>query len=127
MNVPKWFGREPAWWVNLGGLVVVLVGTLLPGFSPVQQGWFNAVIAAIVGLLIAAMTHDGVVAAAVGAVKAVIVVISGYGLVPVIHTLNGNQQLAVYAVLTFISAAYVRTQVTAPVPAEIGAHVAAAR
>lgn len=111
----KWFGREPAWWLNLAGLVVVLIGTLVPAFGAVQQGWFNGVVAAIVGVLIAVSTRDGVVAAVVGVVKAVIVVVSGYGFLPVVHTLSGNQQLAVYAVLSFVAAAYVRTQVTAPV------------
>lgn len=111
----KWFGREPAWWLNLAGLIVVLVGTLAPGFSAVQQGWFNGIVAGAVGVLIAVSTRDGVVAAVVGLVKAVIVVVSGYGWLPVVHTLNGNQQLAMYAVLSFVAAAYVRTQVTAPV------------
>ena len=109
------FKREPAWWTNLAGFIIVLLATLIPNFSPVAQGWWNGVVAALVGLVIAAMTKNGLVAALVGFGKAAIVVVSGYGWLPVIHQLNDAQQAALWAVLAFISAAYVRTQVTATV------------
>lgn len=110
------FKREPAWWVNLGGVLIVFLGTLFP-LTDVQQGWWNAVVASVVGVVVAAMTHDGVVAAAMGLFKAAVVLSAGYGVIPVVHTLSSAQQAALYTVLAAISAAYVRTQVTAKVSA----------
>lgn len=108
--------REPAFWVGLGGTLIALLGTVF-GFSSVQEGWWSAGDAALVGVVVAFMTHDGIVAAVLGLLKAAIVLCLGYHWIPGLQNVSADQQAAVYTVLAMIVAMFTRTQVTATVDA----------
>jgi hypothetical protein len=103
-------GREPAAWLALFAVAVKLFSAFVMDVDEQTQAWVNAAAAAGMGVLIAWMTKDGVVAAILGLVQAVISLAVGLGL---------DWDVATQAVvLSFVSlalGAYDRTQVTAPV------------
>jgi len=107
------FGREPAAWLALFAVAVKLFSAFVMDVDMETQAWVNAVAAAGMGVLIAWITKDGVVAAILGLVQAVISLAVGLGL---------DWDVATQAVvLSFVSlalGAYDRTQVTAPVTRE---------
>lgn len=106
-------GREPAAWLALFAVAVKLFSAFVIDVDMETQAWVNAVAAAAMGVLIAWTTKDGVVAAILGLVQAVISLAVGLGL---------DWDVATQAVvLSFVSlalGAYDRTQVTAPVTRE---------
>ncbi|MFF0409048.1 hypothetical protein ACFYUY_01260 [Kitasatospora sp. NPDC004745] len=109
----KLFGREPALWL---GFIAVLVKTLAAFGLHVtndQQAVINAAAAALVGLAVAIAAHDGVSAALIGAVQAVIALAVGYGL-----NWSADQQAVIMSLVAAAVAMWTRTQVTAPVPAQ---------
>ncbi|GAA2740596.1 MULTISPECIES: hypothetical protein [Kitasatospora] len=110
--MPRLLGREPA---VLLGLIAVLVKTLTAfglDVSPDRQALVNACAAALVGLGVAVVTHDGTSAALLGAAQAVIALAVGFGL----HWSTDQQAVAMSLVATAV-AMWTRTQVTAPIPA----------
>ncbi|MFJ9771252.1 hypothetical protein ACIRVF_08405 [Kitasatospora sp. NPDC101157] len=108
----KLFGREPALWATLAAVLVKIVAAFGLHFSGDQQALVNAVVAAGVGLAVAVMTRDGVSAAAMGAVQAVLALAVGLGL----HW-SAEQQATVMSLVAAAVGMWTRTQVTAPVPA----------
>ena len=104
------FGREPAAWLALFAVAVKLFSAFVMDVDEETQAWVNAAAAAGMGVLIAWITQDGVVAAVLGLVQALIALAVGLGL---------DWDVATQAVvLSFVSLAlggYDRTQVTAPV------------
>lgn len=105
-------GREPALWLTLGAIIVKTVAAFGVGVSPDQQSVINAAAAALVGLIVAATTGDGVVAAVLGLAQAVIALAVGFGL-----NWSSDQQAIVMSLIGAAVAMFVRTQVTAPVSA----------
>jgi hypothetical protein len=110
MRSVKIFGREPAVWLALIAAALKLVGAFWVGLGPDQQAWINAVLAAAMGLAIAFIVHDGVVAAVLGLAQAILSLAVGYGL-----DWSADQQAVVMAFVTMVAGAFDRTQVTAPV------------
>ena len=108
----KIFGREPVLWLALVAVIVKFVSAFWIHVSPDQQTGINAVAAAVLGLLIALSTHDGVSAAILGFVQAIVALGVGLGL----H-LNADNQALVMSLATAVLAMFTRTQVTAPVSA----------
>lgn len=107
------FGREPAAWLALFAVAVKLFSAFAIEVDEQTQAWVNAVAAAGMGVFIAWATKDGVVAAILGLVQAVIALAVGLGL--------GWDVATQAVVLSFVSlalGAYDRTQVTAPVTRE---------
>jgi microsomal dipeptidase-like Zn-dependent dipeptidase len=104
-------GREPAALLALFAVAVKLFSAFV--IDEQTQAWVNAAAAAGMGVFIAWATKDGVVAAILGLVQAVIALAVGLGL---------DWDVATQAVvLSFVSlalGAYDRTQVTAPVTRE---------
>ena len=108
------FGREPAVFFEM--LVAVALGVLLT--TPLQEpalGYANAAVVAAGGLLTAAFVKgDQVLPALIGFIKAAFALILGLGVV-----LPVNLETGILAIVSAIGAAYVRTQVTAPVPPKL--------
>ena len=110
MSPVRIFGREPAAWLALFAVAVKLFSAFVMHVDQDTQAWVNAVAAAAMGLLIAWITQDGVVAAILGLVQAVISLAVGLG----VHWDTTTQALVLSAVSLALGA-YDRTQVTAPV------------
>lgn len=106
------FGREPALWLALVAIIVKTVAAFGLHVSVDQQSVINAVAAALVGLIVAASTGDGIVAAVLGLAQAAIALAVGFGL-----GWSADQQAVVMSLAAAAVAMFVRTQVTAPVAA----------
>lgn len=105
------FGREPAVWLALIGALVSALSAFWLHLSVEQQGAVGAAAALVVGLVTAVMTGDGIVAAVLGLAKALFLVMVSFGM----H-LSPDRQAVLYTLLAAALAAFVRTQVVAPVP-----------
>lgn len=105
------FKREPAAWLALVAVIVKLVTAFGLNLSTDQQAWVNAAAAAIVGLVVAIVVHDGIGAAVVGLVQAALALAVGFGL-----DWSAEKQAVVLSLASAIVAMWTRTQVTAPVP-----------
>ena len=110
--MPRIFGREPALWLGLFAITLKALSAFAFHATVDQQAIVNAVAAAAVGLFVALMTRDGVVAALLGMVQAVIALGVGFGL----HV-SADTQAVLMSFAAAVVAMFVRTQVIAPVPA----------
>lgn len=108
----KIFGREPAAWMGLIAVIVKLVAAFGLDVSAEQQATINGVAAAIMGVLIASLVHDGLGAAIIGLAQGALALALGFGL-----DWTADRQAVVMAAVTVVVAMWDRTQVTAPVPA----------
>jgi hypothetical protein len=108
------FGREPALWLAAVGVAVKLIGAFWIDLTTDQQAGLNAVAAAVIGLAVAAMVKDGQVAAVLGLAQALLAVALGFGL----H-FSAESQAMIMSFVGLVANAFVRTQVTAPVPQDI--------
>lgn len=106
-------GREPAAWLTLFAVAVKLFSAFVINVDINTQAWVNAAAAAGMGLLIAILTKDGVVAAILGLVQAGLALAVGLGL-----DWSADKQGLVLAFVSLVLGAYDRTQVTAPVTRE---------
>jgi cell division protein FtsW (lipid II flippase) len=111
--MPKILGREPALWLALVGVLVKALAAFGMNVSADQQALINALAAAIVGLVVAFLVHDGGAAAVLGLVQAAIALAVGYGL-----DWSADQQAVAMSLVAAAVAMWTRTQVTAPVPAK---------
>jgi hypothetical protein len=111
--MPKILGREPALWLALAAGLVKLIGAFWLHLSVDQQSLINALIAAIVGLVVARIVHDGMSAALLGVAQGSLALSVGFGL----H-MSADLQATILSTVGVAIAMFVRTQVTAPVPAE---------
>lgn len=118
----KIFGREPSLILGLfAAAVQLLAATLLP-LTIEQQGVLNAVAVTVLGFMTAAaVSAERAAPAVLGVVQAVLACALAFGV-----ALEPSAQAAIMAFVSAAVAAYVRTQVVAPVPAiEVdGAHAA---
>jgi len=110
----KIFGREPAVYLAVVAALVYLCSAFVFHLTDGQAALINGAAAAVIGVITALSVHDGGSAAALGFIKAALSLALGFGL-----KLSPDQQLAVMLVATTLVAAFVRTQVTAKVPAAI--------
>jgi len=110
----KILGRDPAVWL---GLVAVIVQALVAwgvDLTKDQQGYINAAATALMGLILAVtVSHEQVVAAAGGLLGAVLQLAVAFG-----AHISQDQIATAGAVVTAVLAAWLRTQVTAPVAAD---------
>ncbi|MFF0295540.1 hypothetical protein ACFYST_06015 [Kitasatospora sp. NPDC004614] len=109
--MPRILGREPALWLALVAVAVKLGAAFGLRVTDDQQALVNAAAAALVGLVVALVVHDGRGAAVLGLVQAALALAVGYGL----HWSADQQAVALSAVAAVV-AMWTRTQVTAPVP-----------
>jgi len=108
----KILGREPVLWLSLVAIVVKVVSAFLVHVSTDQQAVINATAAAVAGLLVALSTRDGESGAILGVVQALLALGVGFGL-----RWTPEQQAMVMSLSATVVAMFLRTQVTAPVPA----------
>lgn len=108
----KLFGREPAVWLGIVAVCVQFFSAFVVNVSQDTQALVNAVAAAAVGVIVSFMVRDGIVAALAGLAQAALALGMNLGL-----DWSGDRQAAVMAFITMVGQAFVRTQVTAPVPA----------
>jgi intracellular septation protein A len=107
--------REPALFSALAASVIQLVAAFFVPLSVDQQGILNAVVVAILGLATTIMLKsDGISAAALGLVKALIALGIAFGL-----AWSPEQQAVAMSLAAALSAMFVRTQEVAPVPAVV--------
>jgi asparagine N-glycosylation enzyme membrane subunit Stt3 len=107
----KIFGREPALIAALFAAAIKLVAAFWIHLNVDQQSALNAVVAAILGLIVAFTVGDGIQAAVLGFAQAALALAIGFGL----HMTADNQAV----LMSFVAVAvgmFVRTQVQAPVP-----------
>lgn len=112
--MPLIFGREPAMWLAFIAVIIKVGAAFGLDVSPGQQAVINAAAAAIVGLAVAVLVHDGAGAAILGVVQAAIALAVGFGL-----DWSADRQAVVMSLAAAAVAMWTRTQVTAPVSAEI--------
>lgn len=109
--MPKILGREPALILSLVASSIRLLAAFVIDLSADQQAVLNAAAAAVVGLLIAWRVRDGQVAAVLGVVQALLSLGVGFGL----H-IDAEHQAVIMSFVGTALAAFIRTQVVAPVP-----------
>lgn len=100
--------REPAVWAAFFAAAIKLVAAFLIHLSTDQQSALNAIVAAVIGLVVAFSVRDGIQAAVLGFAQALLALAIGFGL----HVTAENQAV----VMSFVAVAvgmFVRTQVTA--------------
>lgn len=109
----KVFGREPALWSALATSAIALFSAFVLPLSIDQQGVLNAVVAALLGLVTAVMLRsDGISAAILGLVKAILAVGIAFGL-----AWEPATQAVVMSFAAAVTGMFVRTQEVAPEPA----------
>lgn len=116
------FGREPAVILGIVAVAVQFFSAFAMEVGQDTQTAVNAVAAAVVGLLVAWKVHDGVIGGLTGLAQAGLALGMNLGL-----DWSTAKQAAAMAFITVVAQAFVRTQVTAPVPAQALARPAAPR
>lgn len=104
--------REPALVAGLVNSVIYVLGAFVIHMTPEQEALLIAATAAVLGVVVAYATHDGLSAAILGFVKSLIAVALGFGL----H-LDADHQAILLSFAAAITAMFVRTQAVAPLPA----------
>lgn len=108
--------RDPALYLTLFATMVRLAAAFFLHLSIDQQAVLNAAATAVAGLIVAFwVARDGQVAAILGVAQALLALGVGFGL----HV-SAENQAVIMSFVGALVAAFVRTQVTAPVSA-IGA------
>jgi predicted TIM-barrel enzyme len=106
--------RDPAFYVALFATVIRLAAAFVVDLSADQQTWLNAGAAAAGGLIVAFwVKHDGQIAALTGFASALLAIAVGFG-----ANISAEGQAAIMSFVGVAAAAFIRTQVTAPVSAE---------
>ncbi len=106
--------RDPALFVSLAATLIRIVAAFWIDLTIEQPAAHNAVVAAAAGLLVAGTVRDGLPAAILGMVQAVIALAVGFGL-----RLDAETQGLIMSAIGTTIAAYVRTQVHAPAPPRV--------
>ena len=107
----KIFGREPAAWAALVSIILQVIGAFVADFDSETQAWVNAVVLAVLGLIVAVTVHDGVIAALTGLAQAILTLAVGLGL-----DWSAEKQALILSLITAVAQFAVRQVVTAPVP-----------
>ena len=111
----KVFGREPAMWLALLGAVWQVVSAFGLDFSAQTQAVVTAIVAAVLGLIVAVQVHDGIVAAVNGLIVAGVSAVSYYCL----HWDAEHQARVVGAIMIVYTFFATRQNVTPKVPASV--------
>jgi hypothetical protein len=105
--------RDPAIYLSLFATVVRLAAAFVFHLSDNQQAVLNAVATAVAGLAVALwVRRDGQVAAVLGVAQALLALAIGFGL-----NVSAEGQAIIMSFVGTLAAAFVRTQVVAPVSA----------
>lgn len=105
--------RDPALWLTLFATAVRLSAAFFLHLTDGQQAVLNAAATAVAGLIVALVVRkDGQVAAILGVVQALMALAIGFGL-----DLSAERQAVVMSLVGAVAAAFIRSQVVAPVSA----------
>lgn len=109
----KLWGRDPQWWTGLAAAIIIGISTFIWPLTADQQGVLNAVVLAVMALIVAIAARSGTsLALVVNLFKALIAVSISFGL----H-LPPEAQAAIMTLVIAIGSGFLRTQITAPVDA----------
>jgi nicotinamide riboside transporter PnuC len=108
MSVAKIFGREPALWAALLNATVYVLCAWIFHPSPQVEAGIIAVVSAVLGMVVAFSTKDGVSAAILGLVKSVLALLLGFGL-----KMSADQMAGILSLAAALTGMFVRTQATA--------------
>jgi uncharacterized membrane protein len=111
----KVYGREPAVWMATVGAVWQILAAFGFGFDPKLQSIITAIVAAVLGVIVAVQVGDGIIAAVNGLVVAGVSLVAYFGL----NWGAETQAKIVSAVMLIIAWFVTRPNVTAPVPASV--------
>jgi hypothetical protein len=105
--------RDPAFYVMLAATIIRLLAAFVVHLTDDQQTWLNAAVAAVGGLVVAVwVKREGQIAALTGLAAALLAVAVGFG-----ANISAEGQAAIMSFVGVVAAAFIRTQVEAPVPA----------
>jgi hypothetical protein len=105
--------RDPALYLTLVATAVRLVSAFVFNLTDGQQAVLNAAATAIAGLIVALwVRRDGQVAAILGVAQALLALAIGFGL-----NVSAEMQAVIMSTIGAFAAAFIRTQVVAPVSA----------
>jgi hypothetical protein len=108
------FSRDPALWLTLFATVVRFGAAFIFHLTDGQQAVLNAAATAVAGLIVALVVRkDGQVAAILGVAQALLALAIGFGL-----DMSAERQAVVMSVVGAVAAAFIRSQVVAPVSAD---------
>lgn len=106
--------RNPALWLTLFATVVRLGAAFFVHLTDGQQAVLNAAATAVAGLIVAVwVKKDGQVAAILGVAQALLALAIGFGL-----GFTAERQAIIMSVVGAVAAAFIHTQVVAPVSAD---------
>lgn len=111
----KVFGREPAMWLAVLGAAWQIVSSFGLHFSAQTQSIVTAIVAAVLGVIVAIRVHDGIISAVNGLVVAGVSAVSYYCM----HWDATDQAKLVSAVMIVLTFFLVRQNVTPPTPATV--------
>jgi hypothetical protein len=105
--------RDPALYLTLFATAVRLGAAFVFHLTDGQQAVLNAAATAVASLIVAVwVARDGQVAALLGVAQALLALAIGFGL-----NVSGENQAVIMSFVGAVAAAFIRTQVTAPVSA----------
>lgn len=110
----KIYGREPAVWLAALGAVWQILSAFGLDFDAQLQSIVTAVVAAVLGLVVAVQVGDGILAAVSGLVTAAVSLVSYFA-----FDWSAETQAQFVGAVMVVIGAFVRSQVTAPVPASV--------
>ncbi|WP_086559881.1 hypothetical protein [Streptomyces africanus] len=111
----KVFGREPAAWLAAVGALWQLLSAFGLGFDPQLQSIVTAIVAAVLGVIVAVQVGDGIIAALNGLVVAGVSLTSYFAF----EWDSETQAKVVGAVMLLIAWFVTRPNVAAPQPPEV--------
>ncbi|MGY5627491.1 hypothetical protein ACW7N6_38630 [Streptomyces sp. UC1A3] len=111
----KVYGREPAVWMAAVGALWQLLSAFGFGFDPQLQSIITAIVAAVLGVVVAVQVGDGIIAALNGLVVAGVSLVAYFGF----DWDTETQAKVVGAIMMIIAWFVTRPNVTAPQPATV--------
>lgn len=111
----KVYRREPAVWLAAVGAVWQILSAFGLGFDPKLQSIITAIVAGVLGVIVAVQVGDGIIAALNGLVVAGVSLVAYFGF----DWDSETQAKVVGAVMVLIAWFVTRPNVTAPVPASV--------
>lgn len=110
----KIYGREPAVWLAALGALWQILSAFGLNFDPKLQSIVTAVVAAVLGFVVAVQVGDGVYAALTGLITAGTSLVSYFA-----FDWSSETQAKFVGAVMLILGIWVRDKVTAPVPAAV--------